>query len=120
MIRHWRILREHIYNNLVYYVYVLQSLKDASLYIGYSPNLRNRFDKHNKQQITSTKYKTPWKLIYYEAYLERKDATGRETFLKSGSGWRFIKKHLKHHFEKHPHKTNKGKESFIETNDDSI
>lgn len=86
-------------------MYILQSQKDTSLYIGYSPDLRNRFAKHNKQQVTSTKDKTPWKIIYYEAYIERKDATGRETFLKSGSGWRFLKKQLKHYFEKYPFST---------------
>jgi len=83
----------------MFYVYILQSEKDKSLYIGYSPDLRKRLVKHNKKQVTSTKDKVPWKLIYYEAYLERKDATGREKFLKSGGGWRFIKKQLKHYFE---------------------
>lgn len=84
----------------MYYVYILQSQKDKSLYIGYTPDLRKRLPKHNKKQVTATKDKAPWKLIYYEAYLERKDATGRERFLKSGSGWRFIKKQLKHYLEK--------------------
>ncbi len=84
----------------MFYVYILQSEKDGSLYIGFSSDLRKRVIKHNKKQVTSTKDKAPWKLIYYEAYLERRDATGRETFLKSGAGWRFIKKQLKHHFEK--------------------
>ena len=88
------------YNNLVFYVYILQSDKDKSLYIGYSPDLRKRLVKHNKNQVTSTKDKSPWKIIYYEAYIERKDATGREKFLKSGAGWRFIKKQLKYYFEK--------------------
>lgn len=90
------------YNNLMYYVYILRSEKDKSLYIGYSPDLRKRLVKHNKKQVTSTKDKAPWKLIYYEAYLERKDATGREKFLKSGAGWRFIKKQIKHYLEKSP------------------
>lgn len=83
----------------MYYVYILQSEKDKSLYIGFTPNLRGRLLKHNKKQVLSTKSKTPWKLIYYEAYLERKDATGREKFLKNGSGWRFIKKQLKHYLQ---------------------
>lgn len=81
----------------MFYVYILQSEKDKSLYIGYSPDLRKRLQKHNKNQVTSTKDKTPFKLIYYEAYLERKDETGRERFLKSGEGWKFIKKQLKHY-----------------------
>ena len=84
----------------MYYTYILQSKQDKSLYIGFSPDLRKRLIKHNKSQVISTKDKTPWKIIYYEAYLERKDATGREKFLKSGAGWRFIKKQLKHHFDK--------------------
>mgnify|MGYP001608013222 FL=1 len=84
----------------MFYVYILQSEIDKSLYIGYTPDLKQRLPKHNKKQVTSTKDKAPWKLIYYEAYLERKDATGRERFLKSGAGWRFIKKHLRHYFEK--------------------
>jgi putative endonuclease len=94
------ILRGTFYNNFVFYVYILQSEKDKSLYIGYSSDLRKRLIRHNEKQVTSTKHKIPWKLIYYEAYLEKKDATGREKFLKSGSGWRFIKKQLKHYFAK--------------------
>lgn len=82
----------------MYYVYILQSQKDKSLYIGYSPDLRKRLTKHNKKQVPSTKDKTPYKLIYYEAYLNRQDATGREKFLKSGAGWRYMKKQLFHYF----------------------
>jgi len=85
----------------VYYVYILQSFKDKSLYIGFSPDLKKRLKKHNSKQASSTKDKVPFKLIYYEAYLERKDATGREKFLKSGAGWRFIKRQLKNYLEKY-------------------
>lgn len=83
----------------VYYIYILQSLKDKSLYIGYSPDLKKRLKKHNLGQVLSTKDKIPLKLIYYEAYLERKNALGREKFLKSSAGWRFIKKQIKHYLE---------------------
>lgn len=88
----------------MYYVYILQSEKDKSLYIGYSSDLKTRLVKHNEKQVASTKDKVPFKLIYYEAYLERKDATGREKFLKSGAGWRFIKKQLKYYFERNPNR----------------
>lgn len=80
--------------------FISSKAKNRSLYIGYSADLRKRLVVHNKNQVISTKDKTPWKLIYYEAYLERKDASGRERFLKSGAGWRFIKKQLKYHFTK--------------------
>jgi hypothetical protein len=46
----------------------------------------------------------PWKLIYYEAYLEQSDARGRETCLKSGAGRRFLQSQLKNYLRKHPSK----------------
>jgi len=38
----------------------------------------------------ATSHRGPWKLIYYEAYLEQADALGREKYLKSGFGRRFL------------------------------
>ena len=46
----------------------------------------------------------PWKLIYYEAYLEQADALGREKYLKSGAGRRFLQSQLKNYLRKHPSK----------------
>jgi putative endonuclease len=89
----------HVVNHIesMYFVYLLQSDKDKSWYIGYTPaDPVERLKKHNKGEVQSTKYKAPWKLIYYEAYTDQKDATGREKFLKSGSGRRLLKKQLKY------------------------
>ena len=44
----------------------------------------------------------PWKLIYYEAYTEREDAEGREKYLKSGAGRRFLRSQLPHYLKKFP------------------
>ena len=82
----------------MYYVYVIESLSSKRLYIGYSVDLRTRIRDHNWNRNRSTAHKGPWKLIYYEAYLIKKDALGREKFLKSGSGRRYINKQLKHYF----------------------
>ena len=86
----------------MFYVYVLHSDKDAGSYIGYSTDLRKRFVQHNAGAAFATSYRAPWKLIYYEAYLEPSDARGREVFLKSGSGRKFLMKQLTHYFQKHP------------------
>lgn len=81
----------------MYYVYVLQNANDQSWYIGYSANLKQRIERHNKGDgARTTSRKKDWKLIYYEAYLDEQDAKGRERFLKSGSGRRFLKKQLVH------------------------
>lgn len=86
----------------MFYVYDIQSEADFGLYIGMSSDLRRRFLEHQNGESRSTKARRPWKLIYYEAYLEKQDAEGREVFLKSGSGRRFLDKQLKKHFSQFP------------------
>ncbi len=81
----------------MHYVYVLHSAKDGGFYIGYSANLRKRFDEHVIGRSFATSYRRPWRLIYYEAYLNQDDALGRERYLKSGSGRRFLKAQLRHY-----------------------
>ncbi len=70
----------------MYYVYVLKSEKDDSLYFGYTSDLKRRFVEHNERQNLSTKSKTPFQLIYYESYRARADAKHRERQLKLFSG----------------------------------
>jgi len=86
----------------VFYVYILQSDADAGLYIGFTGDLRRRLVEHQEGKSLSTSYRRPWRLIYYEAYLEEADAWGRERYLKSGGGRRFLAKQMRWHFEKHP------------------
>ncbi|OGG54764.1 hypothetical protein A3D62_00385 [Candidatus Kaiserbacteria bacterium RIFCSPHIGHO2_02_FULL_49_11] len=66
----------------MYYVYLLQSKKDGSLYVGYSNDLKRRFEEHNNGLSVSTKFKAPFELIYYESYRARSDAKIREHMLK--------------------------------------
>jgi putative endonuclease len=86
----------------MFYVYVLRSATDDGFYIGYSANLRKRFEQHVQGDSFATSHRRPWKLIYYEAYLEQADAIGRERYLKSGSGRRFLKAQLANHLKKNP------------------
>lgn len=86
----------------MFYVYILQSDSDDGLYIGFSTDLRRRLKEHQAGLSFATLYRGPWRLIYYEAYLEEADALGREKYLKSGGGRRFMKVQLRHHLIKHP------------------
>lgn len=79
----------------MYYVYILKSIKDESLYIGYTADLKRRFKEHNAGLSLSTKNKRPYRLVFYEAFIDRIDAKHREVYLKSGWGFRSIKKLLK-------------------------
>lgn len=79
---------------MFYYVYILQSLKNKSLYIGYTSDLEKRFKGHNDGKSLATKPFRPYKLVFYEAFLNRVDAKNREIYLKSGYGRKTIKKML--------------------------
>ena len=81
----------------MYYVYVLQSQKNQSLYIGYTSDLKKRFAEHNSGNNISTKPFRPYILIFYESFINKKDAIAREQYLKSGWGFRTIKKMLKNY-----------------------
>jgi len=78
----------------MYYTYILKSKKDNKLYIGYTNNLKQRFDEHNSKKVKSTKNRTPFKLIYYEACLDKEKAIKREKYFKTGFGRRFLKERI--------------------------
>lgn len=84
----------------MYYVYILFSTKDNKLYTGYTPNLKNRIEKHNKGFVKATKHRQPLQLIYYEGYLEKLDAKRREVYLKGGKGKSELKIQLKEILQK--------------------
>jgi putative endonuclease len=86
----------------MFYVYVLQSESDDGFYIGFSTDLRRRLREHQEGKSFATAYRKPWRLIYYEACLEEEDALGRERYLKSGGGRRFLRNQLRHHLRRHP------------------
>ena len=67
----------------MYYVYVLKSLTNGDLYVGFSEDLKKRFAEHNKGLAKTTKPNRPWILVYYEAYRGKRDATIRERQLKN-------------------------------------
>ena len=82
-------------DNQMFYVYVLQSIKDKRFYTGSTIDLRKRFSEHQNKRVYSTKGRGPFILIYYEVCLDIKDAEVREKYLKTGMGKRYIKNRLK-------------------------
>ena len=79
----------------MYYTYILLSVKTGEWYTGYTTDLRKRFSEHQNGVSSWTKGRKPFKLIYYEACLNKADARSRELYLKSGMGKRYVKNRLK-------------------------
>ena len=77
----------------MFYVYVL-TMNNGEIYIGFSTNLKNRIKQHYENKVISTKNREP-KLVYYEAYMSKKDAMEREQKLKQrGNAKRWLKERI--------------------------
>jgi putative endonuclease len=83
---------------IMFYVYILESLKNKAIYVGYTDDLKKRLREHNSGLNISTKHSKPWQLIYYEACLNEKDAKRREKYFKTTSGRRAFRLRLKEYF----------------------
>ncbi len=83
---------------MFYYTYVLQSKKNKSLYIGYTADLRKRLKDHNAGINKSTKPFIPYKLIFYESFIDKQDAKNREIYLKGGYGRKTLNSMVEKYF----------------------
>ena len=67
----------------MYYLYILQSIKDNGFYIGITENIGRRLKDHIYGKTKSTKNRKPFKIIYSEQFSNRAEARAREVELKT-------------------------------------
>lgn len=80
---------------MMYYVYLIKD-RYGHFYIGYTSDLKKRLQTHARGHTSYLKERRPIKLIYYEAYLSKKDARIRERSLKNyGSVFSGLKQRTK-------------------------
>lgn len=73
----------------------MRSRKDNNIYIGITADVERRLKQHNSGKNLSTKYRTPFDLIYCEKAEDRVEARKREKYFKSGIGREWIKNNLR-------------------------
>jgi putative endonuclease len=79
----------------MFYAYLLQSLSHPDqLYRGHTADLKQRLYDHNAGRCPHTAKYLPWKIKFYAAFETLELAQRFETYLKSGSGHEFAKRHL--------------------------
>lgn len=65
-----------------HYIYILEC-SDKTLYTGYTNDLENRLKAHNEGKGAKyTKSRLPVKMVYSEAFDDKKEAMSREWFIK--------------------------------------
>ncbi len=78
----------------MHYVYILKSPQHNQIYTGSSSNLKKRLQEHNQGKSIHTNKFRPWKLSAYIAFETKLKARSFESYLKTGSGIAFQRKHL--------------------------
>ena len=79
----------------MYHVYILVSRKNLTkCYIGFTNSLEKRMNKYNTNQTYYAKRYAPWELRAYISFERKKKALNFEKYLKQGSGFAFLKRHL--------------------------
>ena len=77
------------------YVYLLRSLKRSEkTYVGLTNNPDHRLLSHNAAKSLYTAKYAPWKIVVSVQFENDLNATAFETYLKSGSGYAFAKRHF--------------------------
>jgi putative endonuclease len=79
----------------MFYLYILQSLKDKRTYVGYTANIERRIYEHNSGRVLATKNRKPLKILKVEIYKTPHEAKKRELYWKSGAGRERLKKFFK-------------------------
>ena len=80
-----------------FYVYMLKSKSQKPVtYVGYTKNLKKRFDLHNSGKGAKFTRGRSWKIIYTEIVESKNEAISREYYIKNNKTLRkFIKKNFK-------------------------
>lgn len=73
-----------------FYVYILQSLKDFSFYVGQCDDLDYRMSKHFDGMSKYTSSKRPLRLVYFEVFNTRTEALKREKEIKKMKSKKYI------------------------------
>lgn len=79
----------------MYYVYLLRSINfPEQTYRGYTEDLKTRLKDHNDGRSKHTAKYTPWELVSYHAFANKRKAQEFEHYLKTGAGKAFANKRL--------------------------
>ena len=82
---------------IMYYNYILQSIKDGRTYVGFTENVKERLIRHNCGYVNATKHRRPFRVLFTEQAKDAQEAKKREKYWKSGAG----RRKLKYYFDNH-------------------
>jgi predicted GIY-YIG superfamily endonuclease len=76
-------------------VYLLKSLSNPNrTYVGVTTDFPRRLEEHNSGRASHTAHFKPWEVVVVVEFSDDVKADMFETYLKSGSGHAFAKRHF--------------------------
>jgi putative endonuclease len=79
----------------LFYTYILESVANpGEFYRGHTDDRKRRLSEHNAGKCSHTSKSKPWKVKFYAAFDTIELTREFETYLKSGSGHAFAKRHF--------------------------
>ena len=76
-------------------MYLLRSLSNPNrTYVGVTTDFDRRLEEHNSGRAPHTARFKPWKVVVFVEFSDDAKADMFETYLKSGSGHAFAKRHF--------------------------
>lgn len=80
-----------------YYTYILQSATTKRIYYGQTNDIQKRLNEYNAGKSRYTKPYTPWELVAYKSFSERKEAMKFEKMLKNLHSRERVRKFIDYH-----------------------
>lgn len=77
----------------LHHVYILRC-NDGTYYTGCTQNLCERLMRHQRGDVSFTKSRLPFTIVFHCSFPDKNKAYAFEKYLKSGSGIAFRNKHL--------------------------
>jgi putative endonuclease len=82
----------------MYYVYIIESISTGKWYFGFTNELDQRLEAHNKGLNKSTNNRGPWKYIFQRSFESKSGALSFELYLKKTRNKIYIRSRFKAFF----------------------
>ena len=78
--------QQELKSGVMWFVYILRSMRDGNLYVGSTNNMERRLADHNSGQVDATRSRRPFMIEAYLAVKDKPRAIELEKYFKTGSG----------------------------------
>ena len=84
----------------MFYVYIIESLSSGKWYYGFTSELSQRLEAHNKGLNVSTANRGPWEYVFHRPFENKEEALAFEIYLKKTKNKNYLRSRFSQYFIK--------------------